>query len=416
LPNSTHLARKMYIFCKSIIMKKIYFLLLLIPSFAWAAVFPGNGGTGFGGAVGNGNLAVTDDGSNINFVLTGAGSFSGNDLVIYIDNLTGGGYTSTATFTDNADGGRTAIAGFNAGNPSRALINFPPGFHAQNAISVEYSFAGLFDLTDPTNFTFIASGGLSVVGNTLSFSFNKSMLGITGSVNFNFFATLISTSAYRSNETIGSALTDTPPAGDAPNYGFNGTINPSTYALYPSGVLAVSGLALTGQNHGTQSFLQWTTLSESGLSNFILQQSADAVNWSDAGTAAATNNASGNTYSQLVRNLPGRLNYFRVEVISADGSIAFSRVLVMKTDLRDDIVLINSVAQNELVLQFNSDYNSTIYMRIIDGMGRTLKTAATGSGAGGIVHLDVSGLQNGMYFLDVRTAAGVVKTFRFLKQ
>src|SRR3954464_10136640 len=55
-----------------------------------AALYTGNGATGFGGPIGGASMTVTDDGlGNINFTLN-SGSFSGNALVLYLDTKAGG--------------------------------------------------------------------------------------------------------------------------------------------------------------------------------------------------------------------------------------------------------------------------------------------------------------------------------------
>ena len=72
----------------------------------------GNGATGFGGPIGNGNLAITDDGTNITFTLNNAGGFSGNDFVLYIDSVAGG-FADTSAFSDNGDGGRESVSAAN---------------------------------------------------------------------------------------------------------------------------------------------------------------------------------------------------------------------------------------------------------------------------------------------------------------
>jgi hypothetical protein len=191
---------------------------------AGAELYPGNGATGFGGPVGTGTLTVTDDGAgNIDFSLTAGVPFTGNDLVLYLDTQPGG-VANNATFTDNGDGGRTAISGANNGNPSRSLVNFAPGFLADKAISLEPGiFAGLFDLSNPSNFGFIASGNLAGAGaGPFTFSYSRAQLGLGPTDPFSFEGTLISTTAFRSNETIGASTT-IPDVGAGDNAGFNGS-------------------------------------------------------------------------------------------------------------------------------------------------------------------------------------------------
>src|SRR5262245_59111168 len=89
-----------------------------------AAIYPGNGATGFGGPVGTGSLTINDSLAGMTITLNrGAGSLN-DDLVLYL-NTQPGGFVDNSTFFDNADGGRTAISGANNGNPSKTQVNLP---------------------------------------------------------------------------------------------------------------------------------------------------------------------------------------------------------------------------------------------------------------------------------------------------
>src|SRR6201986_3440663 len=103
------------------------------------SVFSGNGATGFGGSVGNGNITISDSASGMNITFNRGSGNMDNDLVLYLDTQPGG-YSDTSQFSDNGDGGRTAISGYNSGNPSRSLVTFPSGFGADYAISIENGF------------------------------------------------------------------------------------------------------------------------------------------------------------------------------------------------------------------------------------------------------------------------------------
>ena len=199
---------------------------------ATSTAYQGNGATGFGGPIGNGTLTISDNGGGvINFSLSTGVPFTSNALVLYIDSQPGG-VNNTSTFTDTgtppgSDGGRTAISGYNPTNtpPTRTLVNFPAGFGADFGISVEPgSFAGLFDLSNPANFNFVSSGNLAGSGSgPFTFSFTRAQLGLGATDPFSFVGTLISTTAYRSNETIGASATTPGTTNDSPNAGFTGT-------------------------------------------------------------------------------------------------------------------------------------------------------------------------------------------------
>ena len=121
-------------------MKKWPFIMLiaataLSASFTQASVTcNGNGNTGFGGAVGNGVLSLSDDGTNVYGTFTmGSGNF--NDcLVLYIQSG-GPGFADTSGFTDTGDGSRIAISGY-SGPSQQSVLTFAAGFSPNYAIAL----------------------------------------------------------------------------------------------------------------------------------------------------------------------------------------------------------------------------------------------------------------------------------------
>jgi hypothetical protein len=189
--------------------------------------FYGNGAGGFGGPLGNGSLTVTNDGvGNVTFSLNTAGSsLSGNDVVVYL--YTGAtGLSDTSTLSDNADGGREAVSGYNAGNPSQSIVTFPSGLQATFALSIEDSYESLFQLPLPggatgnNSLTYVT--GASQGGEPDVLTIPLTDIGLTQGQSFQFDATLISDSAYRSNETIGATSPDVSTQG---NPGYSGGIS-----------------------------------------------------------------------------------------------------------------------------------------------------------------------------------------------
>jgi hypothetical protein len=231
-------------------MKRIVGLLsvLGLSMGASAAVYSGNGATGFGGPLGNGNLSITDDGTNVTFTLNNAGGFGGNDVVVYIDSVSGG-FADTSQFMDNGDGGRESISGYNSGNPSQTIATFPSGFGADYALEFENdTYDGLFGLVAGGNnsLNYITGNGPSTVGGPYVVTFPLSDIGVSAGGSFNFVASLISTTAYRSNETIGASVTVPDSPGSAPNAGFNGTTVFASAETYTASVPEPASVGLLG--------------------------------------------------------------------------------------------------------------------------------------------------------------------------
>jgi hypothetical protein len=247
---------------------------------ARAAIYTGNGAAGFGGPVGKGTLAITDNGAgNVTFTYTPPASHAsgvdGNSLVLYLS--TGAtGLTDTSPLIDDGtgatvDSGREAISGYNNGTaqqsnpqnpPSRSLVAFPSGFQATYAFSFEGGFVGLFQLPQVggnglLNFV----DGANQSSYPLSVTIPLSEIGLTQGQSFNFVGTLIDgTAAYRSNEAIGDALLNPPSSPGTSlaangNPGFNNLISFTDFKTYNSTVVpepASLGLLVLGTTWMTQ--------------------------------------------------------------------------------------------------------------------------------------------------------------------
>jgi hypothetical protein len=214
---------------------------------AGAAMYNGNGATGFGGALGNGSLSITNDpvSGNITFTLNNASGFSSNDVVVYIDSVAGG-FADTSQFSDNGDGGRESISAANNGNPSRELITFPTGFTADYALEFENdTFDGLFGLVAGGNnsLNYITGNGPSTVGGPYVVTFPLSDIGVAPGGSFSIAADLISTSAYGSNETIGASTTN---AGAGGNPAFSGTLDFTSVNTFTASVPEPASIGLIG--------------------------------------------------------------------------------------------------------------------------------------------------------------------------
>lgn len=218
--------------CKTLgLASAVALVLSLSVQTANATAYSGDGKSDFDGAVGNGVLTLTSNGTTLNGTITNGSTTSGfNDtLVIYIDSITGG-FTSTATLTDSgtpaaSDNLRASISGYNG--TTRAPLNFATGFGADYAIAVgpaSASFGALFTLNSASGFTygttgsngginFTPTGTGSNTSATYTFSLPLSLIGSPTS--FKFVTTYLNggtatgASAYRSNEAFGNTITDT---------------------------------------------------------------------------------------------------------------------------------------------------------------------------------------------------------------
>ena len=226
--------------------------MLTLFSFASATAqttYSGNGATGFGGTVGNGSLAISEDSSGmLTFTANqsgGNGTFNGNDFVVYIDSHQTTGFGSTGSFSDANDATREGVSGYNpnnggttaAPNPTRTLLNFPTGFNASYALAFdgEGNNVVLYQLAAGGNNSLVYITSATPANNIFTISFPATSIGLTMTAtnSFNFVGSLINDAAYRSNETIGMSTTTPGTSGDAPNAGSTGTTTFTTFDTFP---------------------------------------------------------------------------------------------------------------------------------------------------------------------------------------
>jgi len=178
---------------------------------ALAVTYSGNGNTGFGGPIGDGSLALTDDGTTLSGTITKGPNGFNDVFVIYIDSVAGG-FSDTSGFADANDGLRKAISGFDGGG-NRSTLTFATGFSPDYAIALgpsSDSFGGLWSLANGggNSLGFDSSANLSPTGtasaSTYSFSISLASIGLTPGLgqSFELFGTYISNTGYRSTEAL----------------------------------------------------------------------------------------------------------------------------------------------------------------------------------------------------------------------
>jgi hypothetical protein len=209
-------------------------VLSLALSCCKAALYPGNKDTSHGGEVGNGQLTLKDNGVTVSGTFTRAltAPFDG-DLVLFIDCVPGG-FTSTASFTDNSTELARAITGLNEFGTKRNIANFVPGFTADYAIAmgINPGIGIIYHLAETPSgpaLEWVGSANLfpfdSTISATYAFSFDWTQIGLPAARTnfFKFESTYSSNFGTRSKESFESESG----SGD-----WGGTLNFSNYDVY----------------------------------------------------------------------------------------------------------------------------------------------------------------------------------------
>jgi len=94
--------------------------------------------------------------------------------------------------------------------------------------------------------------------------------------------------------------------------------------------LPITQINLTGTVQNENAQLQWTTNAEFNSQQFIIESSADGINFSSKGNLpAAGNSTAPRQYSFTDINVPAGIYYYRIKQINANGSLLYSNVIIL---------------------------------------------------------------------------------------
>lgn len=101
--------------------------------------------------------------------------------------------------------------------------------------------------------------------------------------------------------------------------------------------------------------VRWTTATESNVSHFIVERSADGVNFTSVGSVAATGNTSTSKNYILVDNIKNagaQLFYYRLRTVDADGQSQKSDIRIVRVASNNYKAINISVFPNPVVNEF----------------------------------------------------------------
>jgi len=154
--------------------------------------------------------------------------------------------------------------------------------------------------------------------------------------------------------------------------------------------------------------LKWQTATESNVSHFIIQQSADSKKFNEVAKVKATgeSNSLQSYRYQLKTNPTGNLStsqYFRLKTVDRDGSESFSPIVSLKDKTRKKLEVYPNPASNSI--HFNVQAIDGIPMKLYNIHGQSFQINLLDGQT-----IDLSELPNGIYYLQVQD-----ELVRFLK-
>jgi hypothetical protein len=187
-----------------------------------------------------------------------------------------------------------------------------------------------------------------------------------------------------------------------------------TFSSFSPFVVGAIGLALpvtltsfeaTTKNNAVA--LSWTTDNEVAISQYIVEKSANGVDFAPIGSVNAAN-AGNYSFSDLNPN--NGAGFYRLKMMEVSGTYKFSQVLLVKSTGNLSIGLYPNPVANTLTVTGLKNKSS---IRILNMNGQTMLLKNTNSN---IISLNVAGYKAGIYKIQISNETGLLKTVSFIKQ
>jgi hypothetical protein len=181
-------------------------------------------------------------------------------------------------------------------------------------------------------------------------------------------------------------------------------------------ILPVNLTSFTADKKANKTLLKWTTSSEQNSDRFIVERSADALNYTAIGSVAAAGNSNKiNNYSYYDLSPLNGKNFYRLQLVDRGGRKTESKVVMVNQTAADNItVTLAYQSAKQVQVTISGKVNNGSFI-IHDGNGRKVKTyRISTSDAGTVLNIDLTNFASGIYAYQLVTGQGNVSNGKIL--
>ncbi|MBP6699461.1 MAG: T9SS type A sorting domain-containing protein, partial [Flavobacteriales bacterium] len=184
-------------------------------------------------------------------------------------------------------------------------------------------------------------------------------------------------------------------------------------------VLPIELVYFEGAAAADHVLLSWSTQTEYNSDRFVVERSSNGSDFFAIGSLEAAGSSVG-VIDYAFKDLgpmPGT-GYYRLRMIDRDGTSKLSDVIsVNYRAAGTDLVLYPSPAQDKILIDLRDGVGSGMLFLVSDAQGRVVSDGKLISSEQRTAQIDLTGLDAGIYLLELRTAGGsILGSGRFMKE
>lgn len=218
-------------------------------------------------------------------------------------------------------------------------------------------------------------------------------------------------------DAVGSAGTVNYSIGQIDYFNFNstsGAINQGVQQPFSTSAFPVTFFNFNVSKQKETSFLEWSTISESNASHFIIESSNNAYEFKPIGKKNAVGNSNSLLKYYFTDAFPFKgSNFYRIKQIDNDGRFSYSKVLSLEFGNADYAVIYPNPTSNILVISIKENEVIGAQYELFDKQGRLLMRSNI-IRTSTIVNL--SSLSSATYLLKIRSTNKQNQIFTIIKK
>ena len=182
--------------------------------------------------------------------------------------------------------------------------------------------------------------------------------------------------------------------GDYVSFASDGTATYANDGCTPTATLPIELLDFNGKSYQDYNQLFWQTATEINNDYFEVQKSTDGFEFNKIGAIKGAGNSSSVLSYSLNDNDPDLINYYRLKQVDFDGTVSYSKTIVLKGNSQVDA----QIFQDETNFSIVIDRNEPITIQVMNAMGQVVYSNQM-IGAHTIAKSQFSG---GIYFVRIQ--------------
>jgi hypothetical protein len=186
----------------------------------------------------------------------------------------------------------------------------------------------------------------------------------------------------------------------------------SVFATAQTGnTFPISLLYFDAKEMGTEVEATWVTESEINNNYFVVERSADGVNFNEVGRRNGAGNSSSTLYYSLIDGHPLKgISYYRLRQVDFDGTESYSNLVAVSFLEQNVLNVYPNPAQSDVQCSFTAAAAGEVIIEMIDALGKTVlsqKVSVT-KGLNVITDLDIQLVPRGVYIMQVKPLNGEI--------